>query len=662
MQITSRPLPLFLLLLSILLAQGCAPVIKPDQDKTGEPTQRTQIDALLETGEYAAAAEQLESLAVTSPPPEQEALRLEAGELWGRAGEWGRVEALLPLIPQQLPPDLADQYRMLKAEFALSQRNLDQALDLLHPPTGPEAPVHLRQRYHRNMAEVFRLTGNMLESARELVELDALLSSPHEKLNNQMVLIEALSTLTDTALGLLQPSPPGVLGGWMDLTRIIKRRDEDPTSFEPRIEAWREEFPEHPALPELLTSYFELQTLDHSSHIAIFLPRSGPYAKVAVAVRDGFMAAWYQRPLESRPVLRFYDSSNAQGIVTLYQKAVLQGAQMIVGPLDKEAVNLLLLEQDPIVPILALNQADHTGSVLPNLFQFGLAPEDEAEQVAERAWLEGYSRALVLTPGGEWGERLAQSFNARWRALGGAVLESQAYDAKGNDFSAPIRQLLNIDESDARKDSLQRVIGFPMESEPRRREDAHFIFLAARPQKGRQLKPQLKFHHAGDLPVFATSHIYSGVADADRDRDLGQIMFVDTPWLLEQESDSQLSRNRLQRLMPGVQSHYARLYAMGIDAFNLLPHLPRMRERAGYTVSGKTGNLYLDGYNRLHRQLAWAEMKQGVASITGYAPRLEQINHAIPSTFPDTPTIATPEPIEAADDLNSQHGPASDQR
>ena len=95
MQITSRLTPLFLLLLSILLAQGCAPVIKPDQAKVGEPPERVHINTLLEAGEYGAAAAIVEALAATRTSPEQEALRLEAGELWGRAGEWERVESAI---------------------------------------------------------------------------------------------------------------------------------------------------------------------------------------------------------------------------------------------------------------------------------------------------------------------------------------------------------------------------------------------------------------------------------------------------------------------------------------------------------------------------------------------------------------------------------------
>ena len=343
------------------------------------------------------------------------------------------------------------------------------------------------------------------------------------------------------------------------------------------------------------------------------------------------MAAWYQQLPEHRPQLKFYDSSDPQQTLRIYQQAVLQGAQRIVGPLNKDAVNMLMQMESLPQPVLTLNQVEQEAPA--QLYQFGLAPEDEAQQVAERAWLEGHQRALILAPSGNWGDRISHHFRQRFETLGGQVLEVRRYNANENDYSLPIRQLLNIDESNARVQSLKQRLGVQLETEARRRQDADFIFLAARPKQGRQLGPQLKFHHAGDLPIYATSHIYSGVADNERDRDLGQISFVDTPWLLEQEQKGELSRGRLQRLMPGVKGQYARLYAMGIDSYNLLANLEPLHQ-PGRTFSGKTGTLYLDRRNRLHRLLAWADMAQGKASIIGYAPRMH------------TPVMQPEQPVE----------------
>ena len=618
---------LAIILFTLLLLQGCDTMIKPEQPSQvsqADATLQERISALLAADDYAGAAQLLESHAQYSEPTRRDVLLLQAAEIWTRAESWQNVEAILAKLPSILPDELNLRRRMLTAELEISRHNLDLALKLMQPPIGADAPLPIRQRYHQNMAEIYRLSGNLLESARALVTLDSLLQDPAEQFANQEKLVQTLSTMTDTALSLLQPSPPGVLGGWMELVRIIKRQNEDPAGFASQIEAWRAAHPEHPVLPELLTSYLEQKHIDQSSHIAVLLPRSGVYAKVAAAVRDGFMAAWYQRPVESRPALRYYDSSNPQRIIEVYQKAVQQGAQLVVGPLNKEAVSQLQHLGNLEIPVLALNQVDQGGFITQNLYQFALAPEDEAEQIAERAWLDGHTAALALTSNDDWGRRIYQSFRERWESLGGKILEHQVYSPNGNDFSLPIRHLLNLDASDARKQDLKKIIGVSVKTEPQRRTDAQFIFLAARAQKGRQIGPQLKFYHADGLPVYATSHIYDSGANREQDKDLGQIRFVDTPWLLEEDSQSSLSRERLQRLIPDVRGSYARLYAMGIDAFNLLPHLALLHQQVGPILHGKTGNLYLDGDNRIHRQLAWAEIDDGRARITGYAPRLDQ--------------------------------------
>jgi outer membrane PBP1 activator LpoA protein len=617
-----RPIASIAALFLLFILQGCTtlPTQKTPSDSL-TPEIRLNVDLLLENESFEAAASLLQTLADQYPSPLRDQLLLEAAETWLQAQ---RLEAALPLAERITPPAgdeaFAFRLRMLQTQFAILRGDIDQALDLMQPEPGAETPPALRQRYHQNMAEIFRLSGNLLESGRELNVLDQLQTDDEvARLKTQELLVQTLSSMTDTALVLLQPPPPSHMAGWMELARVVKLQIDQPAQLASALADWRERFPDHPALQAYLTGLLQQQGLSSSDHIAILLPRSGPYAKVAMALRDGFMAAWYQQQPEYRPQLRFYDSSDPQQTLHIYQQAVLQGARRIVGPLNKDAVHMLMQMESLPQPVLTLNQVEQDAPA--QLFQFGLAPEDEALQVAERAWLEGHQRALILTPSGNWGDRIGQHFRQRFEALGGRVLESQRYNAKENDYSAPIRSLLNIDESRARVQQLKGLLGMQFETEPRRRQDADFIFLAARPKQGRQLGPQLKFHHAGGLPIYATSHIYSGVADNERDRDLGQISFVDTPWLLEQEQKGELSRARLQQLMPGVKGQYARLYAMGIDSYNLLASLESLQQ-PGRTFSGKSGTLYLDRRNRLHRLLVWADMARGKASIIGYAPRM----------------------------------------
>jgi outer membrane PBP1 activator LpoA protein len=631
-----------LALLLLLLFQGCttAPKTTSPQPILELPAHvRLQIDLMRESGDFAGAAQLLESLANSSSSPQREWLLLEAAGYWLKAQDPSKSRILTEQLKTFVKdPDFVLRWRMLRTEIAVSEGDIGTALDLMEPAPGENAPLILRQHYHKNMAEIFRLSGNLLESASELDVLDVLLQQDEEaRLISQQLLVQTLTSMTDTALSMLQPPPPATMIGWMELAKILKLQVADPTKLGTQLAAWRERFPQHPALQSLLTGYLKQQGLSSEDHIAIMLPRSGTYAKVAAAVRDGFMAAWYQQPPQQRPSLHFYDSSEAKDTLQIYQQAVLKGAKMVVGPLNKDAVKILSNLEHLDHPVLALNQVDDPTFSHPNLFQFGLAPEDEAQQAAERAWLEGHRSALMLTPSGKWGERISRSFRERWLTLGGNVLEQQRYNAKENDFSEPIRMLLNINESKARTQALKRLLGRQMESEPRARHDADFIFIAARPQKARQLRPQLKFFHAGSLPILSTSHIFTGVTQKELDRDLGKISFVDMPWLFEESESGPLSRNNLEKLIPGVKGRYARLYAMGIDSFNLLAQLQHLQTQPGRMLSAKSGTLYLDRNNRIHRLLAWTDMENGTAKISGYAPRLDHGNSSGQSILDSQP-------------------------
>ncbi|MDZ7735333.1 MAG: penicillin-binding protein activator [Gammaproteobacteria bacterium] len=89
------------------------------------------------------------------------------------------------------------------------------------------------------------------------------------------------------------------------------------------------------------------------SRIALILPFSSAYSEAARIIRDGFMAGWYQDGSD-RPEIRIYDAGQ-ENIVSIYNQAVTDGAQMIVGPLQKGAVNTLVNQGLITVPTLTLN-------------------------------------------------------------------------------------------------------------------------------------------------------------------------------------------------------------------------------------------------------------------------------------------------------------------
>ncbi len=626
MQPTGRRF-LFTLVILALLA-GCAgPTFGPRTPAYEGDPGYGEARRLEAAGDFAAAGDLLERLSAGYEPPDRERLLLRAARDFLQAGDIWRSEALLTRVDARDWPELQLDRRLLEAEIALAGKRVEEALVLLEKPPGPDASQAEVMRYLALRGETLHRSGKTLEGAFALIELDLLTIDIGERLPLQVKILDRLTTLGDTALELLQPDPPGIQGGWMELARVVRSYAGDPEVLPGMLIAWRDRFPSHPALPELVAAYREelRGRFRRPDRVAVLLPASGPYAKPAAALEAGFLAAYYQEVPADRPVLSFYDNGDPADTWPLFHQAVEEGADMVVGPLDKEGVAQLLRAGELEVPVLALNQVPPESASPPNLFQFGLSPEDEARQVAERGWLDGHTRALALVPEGPWGGRILEAFRDRWERLGGTLVEVQRYAEAENDFSAPIRALLDIDESEQRRRALQGQLGRQLEFEPRRRQDAGFVFLIAKSQIGRQIRPQLQFHHAAGLPVYATSHVFTGASDPKGDRDLEGVRFPDIPWLLVPEPDDPLSPEQLAGIIPESGGSFRRLYAMGIDSYGLIAHLPRLISSPEEVMNGRTGILTLDEVNQLRRRLVWAEMHDGLPRVLGYAEPVDDL-------------------------------------
>ncbi|MEC9256157.1 MAG: penicillin-binding protein activator, partial [Pseudomonadota bacterium] len=165
---------------------------------------------------------------------------------------------------------------------------------------------------------------------------------------------------------------------------------------------------------------------------------------------------------------------------------------------------------------------------------------------------------------------------------------------------------LNVDSSKNRYRTVRSLMREPVEFEPRRRQDADWLFLVALPEQARQIKPTLAFNFAGDLPVYATSHVFSGEVDVRKDRDLNGIYFCDVPWLLH---DTSLKAEVDD--VTGGQGGFTRLYAMGADAFRLVARVKQLEAFPESRIYGNTGALTLDNARRIHRSTDCTRFRSG---------------------------------------------------
>ena len=367
----------------------------------------------------------------------------------------------------------------------------------------------------------------------------------------------------------------------------------------------------------------EGRTADPLERVALLLPLSSAQRQAARAIQDGFMAAHLSRSesaggTRSMPALQVYDTG-LSGAREAYLRAAAEGADFIVGPLLKPELEEIIGSAGSI-PTLTLNSLE-SGQTAANLYQFALAPEDEAREVVRYAVANGTVNAVALVPGNQWGDRLLNSFRLELETLGGRLLQFQTYDSTGQDFSTAITTVLNIDRSEQRRRRLAANLGIPLAFESRRRQDVDAIFLAADAGTGRLLAPQLRFHFAGDIPTYATSAIHESLA---RDADLNGLLFADTPWVLLEVAGAQTLKAALHRYWPLKTSpQWTRFYGLGFDAYQLIPRLYN-RPSELTSIPALSGELSIGEDGRVRRQLPLAQFRNGrpvaVGLEAGLAP------------------------------------------
>ncbi|PNG09456.1 penicillin-binding protein activator [Stutzerimonas stutzeri] len=556
-----------------------------------------------------ATTQQLLQQADSSDPEQAAQLRLAAADQSMRQGNPAQARSILGQVQlDALKPAQQIFARTLQAELALADDQPRQAEQALQHPAFErlgELPVEQQIRTQLVRAQMFEATSQPLAAARERVFTAPLLSGQQAKDNHEAIwkLISALPA--EQLHGATEPD----LAGWQALAATLKQAGTV-AQQQRAIDDWIAQNPQHPAAQQLPEPLLKLRELADQplTNIALLLPMEGQLANVARALRDGFLAAHLQEQQSGQALrIELYDSTRLTSIDDFYRQAGAAGVQLVVGPLEKDLVRQLGERDQLPITTLALNYSDAGQRTPPQLFQFGLAAEDEAREVARRAWADGHRRAIALVPRGDWGARILEAFRQSWQEAGGTLVAAEPL-AEPVELANQIADLLQLRHSESRAQQLRSTIDTATTSQPTRRQDVDFIFLAATPQQAQQVKPTLIFQYAGDLPVYATSHLHAANHDRTQYLDLEGIRFAETPWLL----DNQLPlRQEVERKWPQAGGSLGRLYAMGADAYLLAPRLNQLLALPGTRLEGLSGTLSLNPQQRIERQLPWAEFHGG---------------------------------------------------
>lgn len=475
-------------------------------------------------------------------------------------------------------PAMSPYAKVLSGNIAASQQDYDQALLILLPLQADKSiSAEASASLHTSLALAYENQDDPLRALEQYVQAqsglagDALLTAQKQlwqflSKTNKVDLIAMRGNITDT-----------ILQGWIDLALA----GQDGLSQDD-VNQWRNAYPDHVAMDELLAALIvssatssaantaapAANTKALSGQIALILPFSSEaYYPASDAIERGFVAA--QTIANSNAEVKIYASTGGRDdFAAVYQQAVSEGANYIVGPLTRDEVTALS-ELPVSLPTVALNQSDLATSNR-NIHFYGLAVDSEAQQVVRIARDLGMQTATIVGTESSLSNRMIKTFGDAWIADGGQV-----------------SQQFGVNE-----DTDMKALKSDIQAHP-----TDMIFLATTADNARQIRPALD----AATPTFGLSHIYAGVLDSADDAPLLAVRFVDMPWLLSPDTFAAY-KPAAQDLPSGEMQRW---FALGADAFSLLQAVVQ-HPGSPATIKGLSGTLRLNTDGSVSRELAVA--------------------------------------------------------
>lgn len=620
---------LIILLSSTLLLTACpgggttVRPYDPGYSNSNDGTSRDrEAEDLASAGEYGSAARRYAQLANNSYNNTRNGLLLRAAELWLLAEKPAQARMSLRNINASTLTQ-NEQYlnTLLDAATTLAEDRYDDAYSQLNIPLN-DWPNEQRVRALLFRGQAALRAGKLAKGISDFNARGELLIGTSADENQDLLWNELASApLINHQLS----NDDTVIQGWIELAKIGQSQWLAPRAIQERIETWKLEYPTHPANQRIVSRInapIGNQNLGDGSfptQVALLVPISGRYKGVGEAIRNGFMNAWFDDSgSPTRPEVRVYDTKGSpDGAIEAYKTAVREGNMMVVGPVLRNSVDGIVNVSSTMqtVPMLSLNRASNPSLYQgANLLQFSLDPSDESRDAAERLAKLGYSRGLAFVPDTDYGRQQFEIFARRFQQLNGQIVNTHFYDPEETDFRKPLREMAAFNPSKSRRRELNATIGVRVAYEPRRAGDVEFMFMIANPIHGRLLKPQLKYISAGDIPIYATSSVYTGKHEQIADRDMNGVQFNATPWTLEARPDLADLRDTFKQKWPEQFFRNHKIYPLGLDAYQLI-QMTWDSSDIDWRVDGASGRLTAGPRNIVNRSLAWAEFDNGLPRI-----------------------------------------------
>lgn len=473
--------------------------------------------------------------------------------------------------------------KILEAGIAANQQAFDTVLRLLIPlqantALSPQANASL----HATLAQAYKSRGNALHALIQRSLAGRYLSLPEEIDANLQASWQGLNKMPRGALLEMRgESPNSTVQGWIDLALALNHTE--PSA--PAIEQWRSAYGAHPAgklLPQIVATAPADAPLpvaipkQNKTTIALLLPLEIPaFSNASYAVKAGLLAAIEaaQAPVE----IKIYPTQGDRSSTTLlYQRAIEDGAQYVIGPLTRGEVSALESTDMIRVPTVALNTLESLTIPTGKLALFGLPVEEEARQLALLARRIGMQSASMVVADTPLAQRMAETFASEWEAQDGKIVQQIAFSATST--LSELRTKMFENPSD-------------------------MIFLAANADQARLVRPFLD----PATPTFGLSHLYDGDPSNPLNKALTAVHFVDMPWLINPEHPDYAPYAEAAAALPPGEAQ--RWFAVGVDSWRILTALTDSNSTS-QQWQGLTGNILLQN-GRISRTLPLVQFRNG---------------------------------------------------
>ncbi|NPA72864.1 MAG: hypothetical protein GXO35_08560 [Gammaproteobacteria bacterium] len=460
----------------------------------------------------------------------------------------------------------------------------------------------------QNWVKFVQLNQQIWQTADETTQVD-IEQTLWQTLNQQDF------TTTENIRNQLTHSEDTSVQAWAALIEAIKGPvSQLQNSLSSLIESHPDAIYHHNVLPELQTALAEISP---AQQIAVLLPFQGKYQHVSAQIRSGIMQAFFAS--DQTTTLKFYDSSDLERLETVYQQAKLEGADFVIGPLRKSAIEQLSHIADE--NMLTLNKGE-----LGQYTQFSFKSADEVSQMVKQFKALGYQNIGILSNDSRGDYKLASALKTAWQADKPHTAVLSTYPDQTPKLRNALGDLINEGSSKARYNTLRWATGRTLSFFPRTRQDFDAIVIVDDRRRMAVFKPQFAFFEL-DMPLYGSSQLTpKKFQKIETVADLAGVQFLTYP----------------ATLTPG--SLLSKFEAFGWDSFQIAKHMPQMKLGSTLDMT-KTGKLSLQD-QLIAQHLVWVKYnrKGQLEAVASLAQSLPEPSKLIPNEPAVIEAVAAPLP------------------